>query len=90
MISWFKPKHTEDISFYCFEVKEIEGSLNEVKVKNTLGMQYGINGLQVEVATLWEARPDIFYLVCNSNKIEHNARNAAGVINNIYVLDKQA
>ena len=61
--------------------------MQTVKAANTLGIEYGINNLQVGIGGLWEIQPDNYMLVTSTNKNENKAKNKKGVVNNNFVLN---
>lgn len=88
-IIWWKIKHRGDVEFRSFDLKEQErGKLTVVKGSlNPIQAHYNMNGLELTVGKIWESKPNVYMLVCHSNKAESEARNEAGVINNNYILD---
>jgi hypothetical protein len=64
-----------------------EGSLNVVKAVNTLGHQYNINNLQLNIGGIWEMKKNQYAIVATSNRNELKPKKEKEVINNNYILD---
>ena len=89
MMLWFKQRHEGEIEFSYFDLRtDPKGKYTNVRVNNTIGQPYNMQNLQMSLANMWETVPGQFCLVCNTNKSEANAKNANGIVNNNFILEK--
>lgn len=52
-----------------------------------MGLAYGLNKVEIAVNTIWEMKKDIFCICSITSKTEQEKKNAAGVVNNNYIMD---
>lgn len=71
MMCWFKARHDEYWDFKTYDLRDDpKGKLNVYKIKNEIGVPYGITNIQCAMNTMWETTKNCFMLVCISNKTE--------------------
>lgn len=56
-------------------------------IKNTLGLEYGVDRINLSLQSVWEMRKGVFFLVAFTDKAEKNCRNARGNVMDNYVWD---
>ena len=89
-VAIWKYQHDQELVFTYFDLKtDPKGKFQEVKAKINLGAQYGIGDVQLKISYLWETKPDVYWLVALSNKMDHKdkCKDKNGVVNNNYVID---
>lgn len=87
-ICWYKGRHDDgfEVRSYDLQGPNGEGRYQVHKQANEIGKSQGLNKCEVAITTMWEMRPNEFFLVCISNRTEPKD----GVINNNYVWDTVA
>lgn len=54
MIAWFKPRHDNEWEFKTYDLRDDpKGNLNIYKIKQTIGIFYGMKVVQVAMNTMW-------------------------------------
>lgn len=92
MIAWFKARHDNEWDFRTYDLridentKEIVG-YKAYKIKQEIGIPYGLANVQCALNTMWETSRDVFMMVCISNKTDDHKNKDLGVIQNNYILD---
>lgn len=90
MLIWFKQRHDEEFEFRTFDIRdEPKGKLKTFRIKNTIGEAYNLNKVECALINIWEIKPNVFCLVCISNKTESKAVNSQGVVNNNFIYDAE-
>ena len=66
-VIWFNQNQAELIEFHTWDLKkEYEGKYDCISLRNSLTNTRGIPDLKITIQNIWEAKDDIYTLVCNS------------------------
>lgn len=85
-VIWFNQTQTELIEFHIWDLKDsYNRKYNCVSLRNTLRDTYVINQLKISIQNIWEAKDDIYTLVCNTNHTKDRLNE--DFINNIFIVD---
>ena len=88
MVIWFRSRHHEEIEIRCFDLKDNpKGLYRQMAIKNTLGLEYGVDRINLSLQSVWEMHKGVFFLVAFTDKAEKNCRNARGNVIDNYIWD---
>lgn len=90
-ILWFTYKHLKEVTLHYFDLRdEPKGKLNTVRAVNTLGVNYKIDTLQLNIAAIWEFQVNVYMIFATTYKCEYKVKESLGVHNNNYIMDATA
>lgn len=88
MVLWFRSRHYEEIEIRCFDLRDNpKGLYRLLRIKNTVGLDYGVDCINFSLQSAWELRAGVFFLVAFTDKAEKNCRNKRGNVIDNYVWD---
>lgn len=87
-ILWFTYKHLKEVTLHYFDLRdEPTGKLNTVRAVNTLGFNFNIDILQVNIAAIWESQVNVYMVFATTHKSDKKVNSPSGVYNNNFILD---
>ena len=72
MMAWFKARHDNQWEFRTYDLRDNpDGKFKIYKMKQQIGIPYGMTTVQVAMNTMWQTTKGSFMFVCISNKTDN-------------------